>query len=60
MSKTIEELVIVGVIALLALKFIESGTQAQAQSQAQNSTLGQVAGYTAIGEGLITTLVQDF
>jgi len=57
MSKSLEELVVVGFIALLALKLLSSNATAVA---AQSTTLGQTAGYANIGEGVLTTFVSDF
>lgn len=59
-SKSLEEIVIVGFVALLALKFLSSGAQASQATAYQNSTLGQVAGYSAIATGLINTFTNDF
>ena len=59
MSKTMEEMVVIGVIALLALKFLSSSAQASAQIQYQNSTAGQVASYASTAEGLLGAFTQD-
>jgi hypothetical protein len=60
MSKSLEEIVIVGVVALLALKFLQTGATASAQTAYQSSTLGQTAGYAAISESVLNTFTQDF
>jgi hypothetical protein len=60
MSKSLEEIVIVGFIAILALKFLSTGAQTSAAVAYQNSTLGQTAGYAAIGEGIVNTFSNDF
>jgi hypothetical protein len=56
MSKTMEELVIVGVIALFALKFLQTGAATSAAVAYQNSTLGQTAGFASVGEGILTSI----
>ena len=60
MSKSLEEIVVVGLIALLALKFLSSSATASTQLAYQNSTLGQTAGYTALGESVLNTFTEDF
>ena len=51
-----EELVVIGVIALLALKFLTTSAQVSATQQYQNSTLGQTAGFAAVGEGVLSSV----
>jgi hypothetical protein len=60
MSKSLEEIVVVGFIALIALKFLSSSAALTAQTTYQNSTLGQVSGYTAVAENAVGTFVSDF
>jgi hypothetical protein len=55
-----EELVVIGVIALLALKFISTSATTSAALTLQQSTLGQTAGFASIGEGLLNTFTNDF
>jgi hypothetical protein len=56
MSKSLEELVIVGVVALLALQFLTSSAALSAQTTLQSSTLGQTAGFASVGEGVLSSI----